>query len=81
MQPLRYQGIQVTLTNFFVSQNTTDNRIGANLVITKNPITSLFFFMYAVMIVALAGFTFLSWCSKAVAVDNHRENTVFEPNF
>ena len=61
LKPLKYKSIQVTLSDFFVPGNDEDNRIGARLVITKNPITTLFFILYAVMIICLILFIAVSW--------------------
>jgi hypothetical protein len=61
LKPLKYKSIQVTLSDFFIPGKSPDDRIGARLVITKNPITPLFFILYAVMIICLILFIAVSW--------------------
>ena len=61
LAPLRFGAFQITLTDFFIPENNTDDPIGVKLVISKNPVTPYFFGAYAVMIITLIGFIIMTW--------------------
>jgi len=57
LAPLRYCSLQVTLTGFIIK----DGKIGVNLIITKNILNTFFFTIYALMILVLGLYIFLSF--------------------
>ncbi|MCD4718614.1 MAG: hypothetical protein K8S13_01975 [Desulfobacula sp.] len=59
LSPLRYKSLQVTLIEFVDMEG--DNGLGVNLTLTKNVLNGFFFSVYGVMILALAGFTAVTW--------------------
>jgi len=59
LSPLRYKSYQVTLIEFVIMEG--DDRLGVNLTLTKNILNGFFFSVYGVMILALAGFTAVTW--------------------
>ncbi len=67
LSPLKYRSLQVTLTEFLPPRFGI-NGPGILLTLTINPLNRLFFGLYAVMILSLAGFTVLTWKGR------HKEN-------
>lgn len=61
LAPMVVNGIQITLTDFIHNQDKAENPIGVSLAVTKNPVTSLFFLSYAVLILSLIGFVVVTW--------------------
>ena len=59
LSPLRYKSLQVTLVKFFIEPG--KQHPGAVLTITDNLFNLFFFAAYGLMILALAGFTALTW--------------------
>jgi len=51
LNPLIYQHVRVTLDKFVYDKNT--DRIGVQLIITKNPVIELFFAFYAILILLM----------------------------
>lgn len=62
LSPMRYKTLQVTLVEF--SQNPGQLSPGVILTITDSPLNPVFFLVYGIMILALAGFTMLTWHQK-----------------
>lgn len=64
LSPLRYRSVQITLIEFVVLEPDnprSDNPIGGVLTLTHNFLSEFFFLVYGVMILALAGFTAMTW--------------------
>lgn len=76
LSPLRFKSLQITLIEFVIHQSDNqqadnqlgsvnqlgpDNRLGVLLTLTHNFLNSFFFLVYGVMILALAGFTAMTW--------------------
>jgi len=69
LSPLRYKSVQITLIKFVIHQSDNqqaapqgpDHRLGVVLTFTHNFLNRFFFMVYGVMILALAGFTAITW--------------------
>jgi hypothetical protein len=61
LAPMVADGIQITLTDFIVNGDKSETPIGISLVVTKNPITPLFFTSYVVLIFSLIGLVIMTW--------------------
>ncbi len=59
LSPLRYKSVQITLIEFVI--HPSDNQLGVVLTLTHNFLSRFFFLVYGVMILALAGFTAMTW--------------------
>lgn len=59
LSPLRYQSVQITLIEFIVLE--PDNVLGVMLTLTHNFLSRFFFLVYGLMILALGGFTAMTW--------------------
>ena len=59
LSPMQYRSVQITLIEFVIQED--DNRLGAILTFTNNFLNRFFFLLYGVMILALAGFTAVTW--------------------
>lgn len=59
LSPLRLSTLQVTLTDFIPK----DDGLAVDLTLSRNIINILFFPVYAIMILALAGYTLATWHS------------------
>lgn len=59
LSPLQYRSVQITLIEFVIQG--ADNRLGVILTFTNNFLNRFFFWVYGVMILALAGFTAVTW--------------------
>ncbi|MCD4677570.1 MAG: hypothetical protein K8S18_16485 [Desulfobacula sp.] len=53
LSPLRYQSVQVTVTQFIVKEKEDQERIGVQLTITENRLNIFFFTIYGLMILIL----------------------------
>ena len=60
LAPLKRGDLQVTLTEF-LPPTAAQSGPGARITLTLNPLNRIFFSIYAAMILALAGFTALTW--------------------
>lgn len=63
LSPLRYKSVQITLIEFVIHQ--ADNQLGVVLTLTHNFLSRFFFLVYGVMILAMAGFTAMTWKKPA----------------
>jgi hypothetical protein len=63
LSPLRYKSVQITLIEFIIHQDNQhqNNQLGVVLTLTDNVLSQFFFLVYGVMILALAGFTAMTW--------------------
>lgn len=61
LSPIRTGSTRITLTDFFISDDAPGASIGVKLVITRNPIVSLFFSAYAVLILVFGIYVVLNW--------------------
>jgi hypothetical protein len=70
LSPLRYKSVQITLIEFVIRQSDNqladsqpgpDSRLGVALTLTRNFLNKFFFGVYGVMILALAGYTAMTW--------------------
>jgi hypothetical protein len=70
LSPLQYKSVQITLIEFLIRQSNNpltdhppepDNRLGVALTLTRNFLNRFFFGVYGVMILALAGYTAMTW--------------------
>ena len=69
LSPLRYKSFQITLIEFVIPESDTprsdnhpsDNPLGVVLTLTHNFLSRFFFMVYGVMILALTGFTAMTW--------------------
>ncbi len=59
LSPLVYKSVQVTLIEFVIQKE--DNLLGVTLNLTDNFLSRFFFLVYGMMILALAGFTAITW--------------------
>ncbi len=59
LSPLRYKSVQITLIEFIPQGS--DHQLGVVLTLTHNFLNRFFFMVYGVMILALAGFTAITW--------------------
>ena len=66
LAPMIADGIQITLTDFIYNRDKSENPIGISLVVTKNPITPLFFTSYVVLILSLISFVFVTWRPRII---------------
>jgi hypothetical protein len=66
LAPMVSDGIQITLTDFIYDRDKSENPIGICLVLTKNPITPLFFTSYVVLIFSLIGLVIVTWRPRYV---------------
>ncbi len=57
LSPLKYNDLRVTLIEFILK----DNKLGAKLTISRNSLTFFFFTIYALMILTLGLYSFLSF--------------------
>jgi hypothetical protein len=64
LSPLRYKSVQITLIEFIIHPSDpqqADNQLGVVLTLTHNFLSRFFFLVYGVMILALAGFSAMTW--------------------
>jgi len=59
LSPLQYKSVQITLIKFVIQGE--NNGPGVMLTLTDNSLNRFFFVVYGVMILALAGFTAVTW--------------------
>jgi hypothetical protein len=59
LSPLRYKSVQITLIEFVIPKS--DPQLGVVLTLTHNVLNRFFFMVYGIMIIALAGFTAMTW--------------------
>jgi len=61
LHPVSYGGARVTITGFTARGTSKDIEAGIDVTISKDIFTHFFFTVYALMIVAMAGFTAVTW--------------------
>ena len=61
LDPIVYDGIQFTMTDFSYAKDKSPQPVGASLVITRNPVTHAFFISYTLLILSLIGFVIYTW--------------------
>lgn len=75
LSPVRAGSIRVTLTDFFIPNSGSGDTLGVKLVITRNPIVTLFFGTYAALIIVFGLYVALNWCDVHLT---QKDQTFFE---
>jgi hypothetical protein len=66
LSPMVADGIRITMTDFIYDKDKTENPIGISLVVTKNPVTPLFFTSYVALILSLIWYVIATWNPRSM---------------
>ena len=59
--PVTSNCVQITMTDFLFNKEDPSRPVGIALVISKNPVTQIFFISYVALIISLIGFVVYTW--------------------
>lgn len=65
LHPVKWNGLQITLSKFTAEKNRAHPRPGIDITITRDTLKHVFFTAYGLLILTMAGFTLATWTITA----------------